>query len=173
MRRILLALIAVSVLSGCNTLAQKSYQKVRVETPGVTGADCTLNTKAARYRLITPDSVLIERSPYTMTVTCEKGNHFTAVTTVEPKTHAMNGMQNILNGFVPGMAYDISARSIYDYPRLIILPMQEDPDAVALLKEEDDEIHIPVQRREHGATPRDKPGAAVKTDTSFSNALRK
>ena len=173
MRRIILALLTVSVLAGCNTLAQRSYQKVRVETPGVRGADCTLNTKSAKYRLITPDTVLVERSPFTMTVTCEKGNHFTAVTTVEPKTHAMNGMQNVLNGFIPGMAYDIATRSIYDYPKLVIIPMQIDPEAMAALKEEDDEIRIPVTRKEREVVAREKPEDAAKTDATFSNALKK
>lgn len=173
MRRIILALIAVSVLSGCNTLAQRSYQKVRVETPGVRGADCTLNTKETKYRVITPDTVLVERSPYTMTVTCEKGNHFTAVTTVEPKTHAMNGMQNVFNGFIPGMTYDIATRSIYDYPKLIIIPMQIDPEAMALLKEEDDEIHVPAQRKEREFGAKSKPEDTAKTDATFSNALKK
>ena len=173
MRRIILALIAVSVLSGCNTLAQKSYETVRVETPGVRGADCTMNTKAAKYRLITPDEVLVERSPYTMTVTCEKGNYFTAKTTIEPKTHAMNGMQNVLNGFIPGMTYDIATRSIYDYPKLIIIPMQIDPEAMAALKEDDDEIHVPVTRKEREVVVKEKPEDTAKTDATFSNALKK
>lgn len=123
MRRLLLAIIAVFILSGCNTSFQGSFQKIVINTPGVEDAECFLHTEKNKYRVLTPRSVIVERSPLPMTVTCEKANYFTSVTEVKSEMIVKPDALNFYNWFIPGMAYDIASNSIYSYPDTITVTM--------------------------------------------------
>ena len=123
MRRLSLVIISVFVLSGCNTFFQGSYQKIVINTPGVKNAECFLQTEKNKYRVLTPRSVIVERSRLPMTVTCEKANYFTGVVEVKPKMVVNPNALNFYKSFIPGTAYDIASNSIYSYPENITVIM--------------------------------------------------
>ena len=163
------AIAALSALSGCNTISEGPYQYIRVDTPGVAGAECTLATKSNQYKVLSPGKAFIERSPYTMTVTCKKGNYLTAKQVLEPRIYMANSVWNGLNGLVPGTAYDVASRSIYAYPKSVSLPMEPDPNAekYAFSQEE----FVPLQKK-----PRPEPVenmAPAPAEQTFSQSLRK
>lgn len=169
MRSSLFAACALAVLlTGCNTLDRDSFQQIKVETPGVAGADCMLVTEKMKYRVITPGTVMVERAPYNMTVTCEKGNYFPSVLVVKPEIKMLGSAWNVLNGVIPGTAYDIASRSVYSYPVLITMEMEEDPDALNVAGEQ--ETREPPRRRVEEEPVKDM---SPKADDSFSGSLRK
>ncbi|MDD9901668.1 MAG: hypothetical protein OXT65_11865 [Alphaproteobacteria bacterium] len=100
--------VAVLFLSGCAAkqaavpaprIAEKSYQSIQVSTPGSMGAECTLETAAAHYRLVTPGSITVERTSYPMTVSCMKGEHFRGHVVLEPRRVREAG--NVVNHLYP------------------------------------------------------------------------
>jgi hypothetical protein len=126
MRLSLLAVAAVFILSGCNTLYQNGYEKIMVRTPGVDNAYCDLYTDTNQYEVMTSRQVMVERSSLPLTFICKKTGYYTASVIVDPEVHAPAMAANALNGFVPGAAYDVASNSIYAYPdtvTLILLPM--------------------------------------------------
>ena len=137
MRRLLLVIISVFALSGCNTFFQGSFQKIFIDTPGVEKADCLLQTEKNKYRVLTSNFVLVERSHFPMTVTCEKANYFTSVVEVKPKMVVNPNALNFYKSFIPGTAYDIASNSIYSYPDIVTVTMKAQPVEVDALQTTD------------------------------------
>ncbi len=116
MHRILAVFVALIALTGCgHEVAQSKpeeyagplYQSLRVDTPGTQGAHCTLTSPAATYTLTAPQNITVERSPYPLTVTCSKDNHFQGSTVIQPV-----------------LAYRTADREAYAYPPSVVVPMQ-------------------------------------------------
>ena len=59
------------------------WQSVRVDTPGVEGATCVLQTAAGSYVVISPASVDVPRGMGPLAVSCSKGEHYRGALTVE------------------------------------------------------------------------------------------
>lgn len=173
MKKYPLSVLTVSVLllTGCNTLTEKSYQKVRVETPGVAAAECILKTSKQQQRALTPDAVIIERSPYTMTVTCQKALYFDQVVTIEPTIAAWNSALNVVNGVIPGVAWDIASRSVYTYPDLISVEMVPDLAAMEAARDVLKDPVSTVNKKEPFPLP--EPALTPEAEKLFDNILRK
>lgn len=60
------------------------YQIISVNTPGVYGAECSVQTGSRFYSVHAPGSVEVARAPDTMEVTCLKGEHMVGVEKVKP-----------------------------------------------------------------------------------------
>lgn len=171
-RSVVMLSVAVLALAGCNTMVQKSYQMVKVVTPGVENVECILETGKNRYRVITPNDALVERSRRPMTVTCEKGHYYPATLEVESKIRAGHMVWNVFNGIVPGTAWDIADNSIYDYPETVEVAMELNQDSLnAALGELTEEVGPPPKKlRDIVEEPENSPSAA---DESFGSSLRK
>ena len=137
MNRLLFTVFAVFILSGCNTFFQGSFQKIFIDTPGVEDADCTLRTEKNKYRVLTPNSVLVERSHLPMTVTCEKVGYSTGVAEVKSKIFVNSSARKFYNKFLPGSIYDIASNSIYSYPDTVTVIMNAQPVEVDALQTTD------------------------------------
>ena len=149
-------------------------------TPGVANADCILETETNKYRVLTPNMVLIERSRKPLTVTCEKVGYYMGTTAVQSRIYMAAAELNLFNGIVPGMAYDIASNSIYAYPDIVIINMVRD-DAQLVPLPPQQEMHV-LSRKKEIVTPRDvfaAKGEDVTTtedlmaDKVFSESLRK
>ncbi len=116
-QRVFLTCCYLLLLAGCSSsrtvqiepdaLPEKYYQSVRVDTPGMHGAECTLRSEQTSYSLIAPGTITIERSPYPIRAACQKGDHFEGGIVIEPvlvNAHAPTGGQ-------------------YIYPYLVSIPM--------------------------------------------------
>jgi len=174
MRRSVFVVAALALLAGCNSVSEKPYQMVQVVTPDLAGAECSLKSKNAQYRLTTPGTIMIDRSPENLYVTCEKGNYKTGSLMVESKIHMGNSVWNVVNGIVPGTAWDIANNSIYDYPDVITVPMEFDEAAYNDVNNDYKQEVVPLQKK---ARPLDtfKPDTAAEkpADTTFDKALHK
>lgn len=169
MRRSILVLSALAFLAGCNTMIAKPYQEVVIDTPDVEGVDCILETPTQKYRVIAPGSTQVERSRHALTITCEKGNYFTATKTVEPKIRMGWSALNVFNGVIPGTAYDIASNSVHAYPEIITMDMIPDLDAMERMRAAYDDEPSTLQKKAEPAAPE----PTADGDKAFDRALKK
>src|SRR4051812_13298030 len=127
MRLSIFAVAALLLLSGCNTWLEKTYQKITVRTPGVENANCTLYTEKLKYVVFSSYQVYVERSPLPITIECEKAGYYTASAFVKPVISDPGASLNVVNGFLPGMLYDVADNSVYAYPDTIIVMLLPKP----------------------------------------------
>lgn len=172
MRRSLVLLASLALLAGCGTMIDKPYQEVTVVTPDVEGADCILSTETQEYRIITPGSTMVERSPRKMTVTCEKAHYFDATVKVDSRLHMGWGALNVLNGVVPGAAYDTASGAIYAYPDEIVLDMVPDLEAMAAAKAAYTDV-VPEVRKKEAPVFEETTPITPKGDSAFDKTLTK
>jgi hypothetical protein len=168
MRHSFWVLGAMVLLTGCNTMAQKTYQKITVYTPHVKNADCSLETVENKYSVISPGEVLIERSKYPITVTCEKANYVSGSAYLEPVFKMEHSEKNFWNGYYPGVAYDVASNSIFDYPASVTVMME----SKNIVPEQSPQPYI-IQRKLTLTTPPLAVDDADTADMSFSKSLRK
>jgi hypothetical protein len=174
MRNFIIILSSVAALSGCASMIDKSIQIVQVETPGVVGADCELETSKNRYRVITPETVQLERSTETLHVLCKKARYYPASLDVESSVHPAHTLINVFNGMIPGTAYDFATRSVYDYPHTISVPMEIDPQAVLDSTDREDAPSEPPKKKEVAEpAARQAPPDPAPAEKTMSHSLRK
>lgn len=165
------SLVALVTLSGCNTYVEKPYQNIQVVTPGLEGADCVLKSKNHEYRTITPSTLMVERSDESLYVTCTKANYKTGTLRVESKVSMWRSGYNVVNGVVPGTAWDIANNSIYDFPHVISVPMEFDQLAYDAAHDDARRVPVPMQKK---PVPEIEPAPiTTQGDKAFDGALHK
>lgn len=122
-KQVLLFLAAAVLLSGCATATRRTVQEIEIITPGVKEADCDMRTPKDRYRAITPDKVLVEKSRYDITVTCYKQDYITAVETISSKFSGTS-VGNVVTGIIPGYFIDWNTGAMYEYPEKVEIEMK-------------------------------------------------
>ena len=60
------------------------YQSVVVNTPGVTGANCVMQSGDNTYSVKAPGSVMVRRAPDVMSISCFKGDHMRGQVSARP-----------------------------------------------------------------------------------------
>jgi hypothetical protein len=88
-----IALLGVLVLGGCghkeSPVVQSQrydhYQSVRVDTPGVFGAACTLQSPSGSQVVLSPASVRVARDSRPLRVFCTKGEHFRGAQVIQAR----------------------------------------------------------------------------------------
>ncbi len=128
-RLVLALLTATTVLAGCNTMTEQSFQEIDVVTQGVEGADCKLKNDGRIYHVVTPMRIIVDRSPNPLYVHCTKEYYKDYHGKVHAGVDMWDSTLNVFNGVVPGTAYDIASNSIHDYPSTISIAMEWDEAA--------------------------------------------
>ncbi len=183
MRPLLLAVLGALVLPGCTTMVNDTYQKISIHTPGVENVQCILESEGNKYRMLAPGVVQVDRQTNPLNVTCEKAGYLTTATTLEPKIRMVPAQMNVLNGIIPGTAYDFASESVYAYQDVLVVNMVQDPNRVILPPKE---VHV-LQLKKEVVTPQDvmkEKGVAADdlfsddpldtpADKAFSEGLRK
>lgn len=115
---------AVTVhMSGCASIVTGQDQVVSVTTPLCPGAQCELlNEEGAFYVHKTPGSTMVNREYGDLLVTCSKSGYDPFSMNVSSSTKAM-AFGNILLGGVVGAAVDMGTGAAYDYPPVIVVPL--------------------------------------------------
>lgn len=122
MKRLVLALCAIPLLSGCATVLDRSTQKVTFLTPGVENAECHAKNDKHHYIVMTPGSERVEKTRYDLTVTCSKEGYRDAVVTL-PAKHAPRAGHNVWATLGLGYGYDQMSGAAYRYPDKIEITM--------------------------------------------------
>jgi hypothetical protein len=122
----LIAIVAMSSLTGCASIVSGTSQIVSVETlhssGNVAGATCKLQNDKGVYYVTTPGTVTVHRAYGDMNVRCEKPGFDPGLATVKSRTKAMMA-GNILFGGVIGVGVDAASGAAYDYPALFLVTM--------------------------------------------------
>jgi hypothetical protein len=76
-----------------------AFQSVVVNTPGVTGADCVVQSGNSSYSVRAPGAVMVRRAPDTLSISCFKGDHMRGTASARPtfapgEGNAVRGTQN-------------------------------------------------------------------------------
>lgn len=91
MKRLLASLCILLALAACSKEkpairndARTPYQSVNVNTPGVTGVSCVVQSGRDTYTVQAPGAVMVRRSPEPMIVHCFKGEYMRGQASVRP-----------------------------------------------------------------------------------------
>lgn len=182
MRCSLFVIPVVLVLTGCNTMVNKTYQKISIHTPGIENAECFLETETNKYHVLAPGTVNVERAFSPLTVTCQKAGYLTNATVLDSKFRMVPSQLNIFNGVLPGMAYDFSSNSVYAYPETVVINMIRDDSQLVPLQPR--EVHELSRKKEIVTVQdvieaKDDDGSLMdeilddEADRAFSESLRK
>lgn len=110
-------------VTACGAVFNSSIQKVEFQTPGVTEVTCIVKNDDYLYDVIAPHTVLIERTHKNLYMTCSKNGYQTVERVLKPRANPST-YWNVLNGVIPGTAYDIGARTAFAYPKVVVVDMQ-------------------------------------------------
>lgn len=69
------------------------YQSIVINTPGVTGVNCVMQSGNNTYTVKAPGAVMVRRAPDMMNVSCFKGNHMAGRNTVRPSFAPSEGAE--------------------------------------------------------------------------------
>lgn len=143
-----------------------------IDTPGVIGVDCELETPGAKYHVLAPATVQIDRSLDSLQVKCKKAQYFTTNLSIPSKMYIRHTVLNAANGIIPGVAYDVGNHALYEYPHVITVQMELDPDAVEAGTDRTEGMPEPLQKKPVNTPVQLKPETAPAAKT-MSHALRK
>lgn len=115
MKKIALYSSACLILAACGSMIDHQTVEMTVKTPGAENAKCYLENEDHKFVVYSNETVQVMKSPHDLVVRClAPGNR---EKTVLVKRELNNWVfVNVVNGFVPGTAYDVLSRGVYDYP---------------------------------------------------------
>jgi len=121
-------LAALLLLAACAKPVQQvdnsrtPYQTITVNTPGMQGVSCVVQSGRETYSMTAPGPVTVKRSPYPMLVNCFKGEH-------------MRGQQSAKPNYAPREAEKIAGTMgdcvSCNYPRTITVAMRLDQESMS------------------------------------------
>jgi hypothetical protein len=102
-------------ISACATLTKGTTQPVVLATPGVPGAQCTLNSPSIGKKVVTtPASIVLDKSQNSITVVCKKQCYQDGTGIISSNTETM-AAGNILAGGVIGLGIDAASGAMNKY----------------------------------------------------------
>jgi hypothetical protein len=117
MSRITAALFGLlSILfAGCSTIVKGTDQQVSVNTPGVNGAMCQLQSPAIGTRTVQPPAnIVLPKSKHNVAVTCQAQCYAKGVGTLASHTEMMTA-GNVLFGGLIGLGVDAASGAMNKY----------------------------------------------------------
>jgi hypothetical protein len=122
-----LAVLALTLaLVGCATITKGTTQTIAIDTPGVPGATCTIQTPSGPRVLATPGNVTLEKSSAALPITCTKECYALGSSMIPSNTEAM-AAGNIILGGVIGLGVDAATGAMNKYPDIVTVAMTPDP----------------------------------------------
>jgi hypothetical protein len=115
MRIVLSAALLAIAAAGCASITKGTNQSVALDTPGVPGATCTLNSEAIGTKIVqTPVTMVLDKSQHNITVNCKKECYQDAVGLIPTSTETM-AAGNVIAGGVVGLAVDAATGAMNKY----------------------------------------------------------
>jgi hypothetical protein len=122
-----LGIVAIcAALMGCATITKGTTQTIAVDTPGVPGAVCTIQTQSGPRGVTTPGSVVLDKSSASLPITCTKECYVMGSSIIPSGTEAM-AAGNVLLGGVIGLGVDAASGAMNKYPDVVTVAMSPDP----------------------------------------------
>ncbi len=117
MQRVTTALCAaISIIfAGCSTIVKGTEQQVSINTPGVPGALCQLQSPAIGTRTVqTPANITLPKSKNNVAVSCTAQCYSPGVGTLASHTEVM-AAGNVLFGGIIGLGIDAASGAMNTY----------------------------------------------------------
>jgi hypothetical protein len=121
-----LVLAFALVLVGCATITKGTTQTIAVDTPGVPGATCTIQTQSGPRGVTTPGSVTLDRGSSALPITCTKECYVMGSSMIASNTESMAAGNVILGGPI-GLGVDAATGALNKYPDVVTVAMTPDP----------------------------------------------
>ncbi len=120
-------LLLCLLTAGCATIVKGTTQSIAINTPGVTGAQCTLTSSAIGTKVVyTPATLVVEKGMDNITVRCTKECYQDGAGIISSNTEAMTA-GNILVGGVIGLGVDAATGAMNKYTPetgIVMVPIQ-------------------------------------------------
>ena len=122
-----LAVLALALaLVGCATITKGTTQTIAVDTPGVPGATCTIQTPNGPRGVVTPGNVALDKQSSALPISCTKECYVTGSSMIPSNTESM-AAGNVLLGGVIGLGVDAASGAMNKYPDMFTVAMMPDP----------------------------------------------
>jgi hypothetical protein len=122
-----LFVVAFAILAGaCATITKGTSQTVAVDTPGVPGAMCTIQTQSGPQTVTTPGSVVLAKGSNALPIQCTKECYVTGSSIIPSGTEAM-AAGNVVFGGIIGLGVDAASGAMNKYPDIVTVAMTSDP----------------------------------------------
>src|SRR5687768_9407670 len=108
------ALACTLALTACATITRGTSQVVAVDTPGVPGASCTIQTQSGPQQLVTPGTVTLSKSSSALPIQCTKECYVMGSSIIPSGTEAMSA-GNVIFGGVIGLGVDAASGAMNKY----------------------------------------------------------
>jgi hypothetical protein len=124
MRKFIVLAFAL-VLVGCATITKGTTQTIAIDTPGVPGATCTIQTQTGPRGVTTPGNVVLDKTASPLPITCTKECYIAGSSIIPSGTETM-AAGNVLLGGVIGLGVDAATGAMNKYPDLVTVAMTPD-----------------------------------------------
>lgn len=126
MLRTFACLAGALLLGACATITKGTTQLVGIDTPGVPGATCTIQTQNGPQTVVTPGQLTVSKSANALPIQCVKQCYTNGEGVIAPSAEAMT-LGNVIVGGVVGVGVDVASGAINKYPDIVTVAMQPDP----------------------------------------------
>lgn len=122
---------ALAVLVGaCATITKGTTQNVAIDTPGVPGAYCTIQTQSGPQLVTTPGSAVLAKGSSALPIQCTKECYIAGSSIIPSGTEAM-AAGNVVFGGIIGLGVDAASGAMNKYPDIVTVAMTPDPKCAA------------------------------------------
>jgi hypothetical protein len=125
MRRLAVLAFALTLV-GCATITKGTTQTVAVDTPGVPGATCTIQTQSGPRGVVTPGNVVLDKASSPLPIACTKECYLAGSSIIPSGTETM-AAGNVVFGGVVGLGVDAATGALNKYPDFVTVAMAPDP----------------------------------------------
>jgi len=108
------------LLSGCSTIIDGQTQDITIETPGAEKALCLLKTEGNSYKAYNDQTITIRRAKSNLLVSCQAAGNRERTVFVKRDVNKWLPV-NVVNGFIPGAAYDYASDGAFEYPSKVVV----------------------------------------------------
>ena len=107
--------ITLGLLGGCATIMKGTTQTISLDTPGASGAQCTLNSSSIGTKVVTtPVNISVDKGSDNITVTCKKRCYQDGTGVISSNVEGM-AAGNVLLGGVIGLGVDAATGAMNKY----------------------------------------------------------
>src|SRR6476646_2027373 len=114
------------LLFGCATMTKGTTQSVAVDTPGVPGATCTIQTQSGPQTVTTPGSIVLSKGSAALPIQCTK-ECYSAGSSIIPSNTETMAAGNVIFGGPIGLGVDAMSGAMNKYPDFVPVAMTPDP----------------------------------------------
>jgi hypothetical protein len=121
------AVLAFAImLASCATITKGTTQTIAIDTPGIPGATCTIQTQSGPRGLVTPGTVTLDKGSAPLPIQCTRDCYVLGSSMIPSNTETM-AAGNVILGGVIGLGVDAATGAMNKYPDLVTVAMTPDP----------------------------------------------